>query len=67
LLAKCAHAGDVAHSDTIGKNEQNMAAFDEPQRAMSIGLLEMAIELLMQAVDEAYGRGHKRYLVPIDA
>ena len=44
-----------------------MDAFDEPQRAVSIGLVETAIELLMHAVGEAYDKRHERYLLPIDA
>jgi len=46
LLTERQHLGDLTDAQVLSQGKQGMDAFDELQRAIGVGLLETAIELL---------------------
>src|SRR5262249_32103639 len=47
LLTERQHLGDLTDAQVLSQGKQGMDAFDALQRAMGVGLLETAIELLV--------------------
>jgi uncharacterized protein YacL len=46
LLTESQHLGDLTDAQVLSQGKQGMDALDELQRAIGVGLLETAIELL---------------------